>query len=441
MWLSKPMICERAVPAVASSPIPAVLSRLACADLDQVADLRNYLALVPDPRKRRGVRHSLGSVLALAAAAVAAGAQSFTAIGEWAADTPQRVLARLGARFDPRRDRHIPPDETTIRRVLCDIDGDDLDAAVSGWITTITNTPAAIAVDGKSLRGTFARTGGAGAHLLSALTHQDGTVLAQQQVNTGTSEITWMQPLLDGIDLARVVVTADALHTTRALARYLTRRDADYVLTVKANQHRLHTRLTALPWPQATHHTSTGIGHGRLEQRTIEVLPAPDDLGFPATAQFSSSPATAPAAPPEPAKPTPATASPACPPAPARPPSPPTYADTGKSRTGCTGSATPPTTKTTPASAPAPDPEPWPPSATSPSAPCTPPATPASPEHCDTWPETPHDHPHSSESPHDQHQRLCRNPALGGWGDRQSRVRRVRVWPWLGLRGSAGATS
>ena len=285
MWLSKPMICERAVPAVASSPIPAVLSRLACADLDQVADLRNYLALVPDPRKRRGVRHSLGSVLALAAAAVAAGAQSFTAIGEWAADTPQRVLARLGARFDPRRDRHIPPDETTIRRVLCDIDGDDLDAAVSGWITTITNTPAAIAVDGKSLRGTFTRTGGAGAHPLSALTHQDGTVLAQQQVNTGTSEITWMQPLLDGIDLARVVVTADALHTTRALARYLTRRDADYVLTVKANQHRLHTRLTALPWPQATHHTSTGIGHGRLEQRTIEVLPAPDDLGFPATAQ------------------------------------------------------------------------------------------------------------------------------------------------------------
>ena len=231
------------------------------------------------------MRHSLGSVLALAAAAVAAGAQSFTAIGEWAADAPQRVLAQLGARFDPRRDRHIAPAEATVRRVLCDIDGDDLDAAISGWITTIANTPAAIAVDGKSLRGTFARTGGAGVHLLSALTHQDGTVLAQQQVTAGTSEITWMQPLLDPLDLTGVVVTVDALHTTRGLARYLTHRDAHYVLTVKENQHRLHARLQTLPWPQATRHTSTGIGHGRLEQRTIETLPAPDDLGFPATTQ------------------------------------------------------------------------------------------------------------------------------------------------------------
>jgi hypothetical protein len=55
--------------------------------------------------------------------------------------------------------------------VLSDIDGDDLDTAINAWInTTTTNTPTAIAVDGKSLRGTFARTGGAGIHLLSALT-------------------------------------------------------------------------------------------------------------------------------------------------------------------------------------------------------------------------------------------------------------------------------
>ncbi|WIX88976.1 transposase family protein [Amycolatopsis sp. DG1A-15b] len=193
------------------------VDRLASADLVQVADLREYPALVPDPRQRRGVRHSLASILALAAAAVAAGAQSFTAVGEWAADAPQRVLARPGTRFDPRRDRHVAPDEATMRRVLYDINGDDLDAAISGWITT-TDTPPAIAVDGKSLRGTFARTGGAGVHLLSALTHHNGT---------------WTQPLLDTLGLTGVVVTADALHTTRGLARYLTRRDAHYVFTVK----------------------------------------------------------------------------------------------------------------------------------------------------------------------------------------------------------------
>jgi hypothetical protein len=78
MWLSKPMICVRAV---ASSPIPAVVAELASADVDQFADLRGYLALVPDPRKWRGVRHSQESIRTVAAVAVAAGAGSFTAIG------------------------------------------------------------------------------------------------------------------------------------------------------------------------------------------------------------------------------------------------------------------------------------------------------------------------------------------------------------------------
>jgi hypothetical protein len=37
----------------------------------------------------------VGSLLALAAAAVLAGARSFAAIGEWIADVPQHVLANI----------------------------------------------------------------------------------------------------------------------------------------------------------------------------------------------------------------------------------------------------------------------------------------------------------------------------------------------------------
>ena len=58
------------------------------------------LADVPDPRDGRGRRHSLVGVLAVAAAAVVAGARSVTAIAEWAADLPQPMLAALGARRD-----------------------------------------------------------------------------------------------------------------------------------------------------------------------------------------------------------------------------------------------------------------------------------------------------------------------------------------------------
>ena len=284
--------------AVPSSLIPVGVGRVArlvesaglVSGLGNFADLRDYLAGVPDPRRPRGIRHRLEAILAIAAVAVAAGARSLVAIAEWAADAPQWILALLGIGRAQRCGRYVAPDESTVRRVLAAIDGDALDEAISAWIRRDHVRPAprlrpAIALDGKSLCGTFARTGGAGVHLLAALTHNDGRVLAQQQVDPGTSEIAWVTPLLDGLDLTGWVVTADALHTTRANARYLTGAGADYVFTVKANQHRLHAALQEMSWPHGTHHTSTGIGHGRAEQRVIEVLPAPDHLGFPGGAQ------------------------------------------------------------------------------------------------------------------------------------------------------------
>jgi predicted transposase YbfD/YdcC len=234
----------------------------------------------------------LEAIVGIAAVAVAAGARSLMAIAEWAADAPQWILALLGVRRNRRCGRYVAPEESTMRRVLAAIDGDALDEAITAWIRrggvrAVPGLRPAIAVDGKSLCGTFARTGGAGVHLPAALTHNDGRVVAQQQVKKGTSEIAWFTPLLDGLDLTGWVVTADALHTTRANARHLIGAGADYLFTVKANQHHLHAALQAMPWPQGTHHTSTGIGigHGRLEQRIIEVLPAPAGLGFPGGAQ------------------------------------------------------------------------------------------------------------------------------------------------------------
>jgi hypothetical protein len=57
-------------------------------------------------------------------------------------------------------------------------------------------------------------------HLLAAMTHDQGLVIAQTEVDGKTNEIPMLPTLLDQIDdLAEVVVTADALHTQRATAR------------------------------------------------------------------------------------------------------------------------------------------------------------------------------------------------------------------------------
>ncbi len=85
-------------------------------------------------------------------------------------------------------------------------------------------------------------------HLLAAYDTGTGTVLGQAVVDGKTNEINVFGPLLDRIDIAGAIITADALHTQRGHVSYLTGRGAHYLLTVKANQPRLLRQLRALPW-------------------------------------------------------------------------------------------------------------------------------------------------------------------------------------------------
>lgn len=282
------------MPAGASSPIPDALRQLAHRDgvpdlaagePGNVGDLREHLCAVPDPRARRGVRHTVMSILLLTCAAVLTGARSFTAIGEWAADAPQQVLAVLGVRRD-RHGRYRAPGESTLRRVLQAADGDLLDAAIGAWLTGCAGAVTVIAVDGKTLRGTCDDTGQGGVHLLAAMTHDSGIVVSQREVGEKTNEITCFQDLLDTVDLTGVMVTADALHTQRDHATYLVaERGADYTFIVKANQPNLFAALDALNWDTTSLHTTKNISHGRIERRTIRVQPAPDDINFPHVSQ------------------------------------------------------------------------------------------------------------------------------------------------------------
>jgi hypothetical protein len=213
--------------------------------------LLDRLGELADPRDRRGVRHSFVSLLAIAVAAVGSGARSWTEIGEFARELTPEQLARLGARPSPYTGRYTPPDEATIRRALQRVDAQALDRLVGGWLGA-RQPPAdaddkAVAVDGKTLRGAV-DADGRRVHLLAALHQQKGTVLAQRRVDGKTNEITGFRPLLDEVDLAGRVVTADALHCQRDHAHYLVaERHADYLFVAKENQPGLVAAISQLP--------------------------------------------------------------------------------------------------------------------------------------------------------------------------------------------------
>jgi predicted transposase YbfD/YdcC len=287
------------VPADPSSPIPSGLARLRDTSPLLEAEpphLLAYLAAVPDPRARAGRRHPLVAILALAAAAVLAGARSFAAIAEWATDAPQPVRAALGARRDGP-DHWAVPAEATIRRTLGRLDAHALAVAVGAWLADrdLHDRAAqdqrqrprrrAVAVDGKTLRGARAAGDGRPVHLLAVMDHATRAVLAQQQVGGAPAEVPAFAPLLASLDLAGVVVTADALHTHPDAAEFLVAgKQAHYLFQVKANQPTLLARLKRLPWHRVPVLDRTrDRAHGRIEVRSLKVVTV--HVGFPHAAQ------------------------------------------------------------------------------------------------------------------------------------------------------------
>lgn len=302
-------------------------------DLDSENGLLARLATVPDPRKRRGVRHRLAPILAIATLATLRGATSLRAIGEVAAELPQEALSRLGARVSPSTGRYVAPEESTIRRSLKVIDANALDLVVNAWtadqvaagnlneaqavhaqLATVIEREAsggdesgdedqdttddgegssrflpAIAVDGKSLRG--ARLdGGRLVHLLSAMTHHEGATVAQRAVDTKSNEITAFAPLLRPLHLAGVVVTADPMHAQRNHARFLVEdKSAHYIFGLKDNQPLLRDAAERLLANSPVVSESHDRGHGRTEHRYVRVAAVPQELAkklnFPYAAQ------------------------------------------------------------------------------------------------------------------------------------------------------------
>lgn len=239
------------------------------------------LGQVADPRQRRGVRHRLTAVLAIALAATLAGARSFAAITEWAADAPTEVVTRLGVR------RH-PPSEATIRRLLTRLPVDTLDTVIGTWMWLRTNTingRRVIAFDGKTLRGARDAAGNL-THLLAGLCQRTGVVVGQVSVGAKTNEIPMLAGLLKVLDIQDAVLTADAMHCQRDTAQTIRDRGGHYILTVKDNQPNLRKRVKSLPWKDIpTLAVSREHGHGRQDTRTLKATEVSRGIGFPGAAQ------------------------------------------------------------------------------------------------------------------------------------------------------------
>jgi predicted transposase YbfD/YdcC len=276
-----------------SSPAAGTAGNEAAEDAD-ISGLLGMLASVKDPRSPRGKQYALEFVLAVCVVAMLAGAKNYREISRQAADIPQPLLKKMGAKWNWFRLRYQWPGMSAIWGVLTRIDAAGLDQITGAWLSAQARKDAkgewAIALDGKVMRGAWTDENDK-VTMFSAMLHDEAVTIAQVRVPDGTNEITQADTLLDAMNIPEgesVLVTIDAAHTQRETAENIGARPGwDYLMTVKGNRPGLQREVFGKVLPllrESPHHVVEEHSRGRIKMWSCWITDA-DGIDFPHASQ------------------------------------------------------------------------------------------------------------------------------------------------------------
>lgn len=234
--------------------------------------LRRFQA-VPDPR-RFNVTYTLPQLLSCTLMAVLCRCDDYEEIAGWVAARHDWLVEVLG----------LPADRTpcrkTFERLFRRLDPAALTRCFIELTARLAQTSVGrlIAIDGKTLRGSFDQAHRTlPIHLVHAWDRANGLMLGQVAVADKSNEITAVPALLELLDVKDAVVSLDAMHCQKDTAKAIRQAGADYLLAVKENQKSLHEDIK-LFFDDAVeqgdeqllrHAMEPDNGHGRLDERTV----------------------------------------------------------------------------------------------------------------------------------------------------------------------------
>ncbi|TWT59797.1 ISAs1 family transposase [Rubinisphaera italica] len=236
-----------------------------------------------DPREDYKVTHSLSDMIFLALCGAVANCDHWTEI---------EIYARNHLKFLKKYVslKNGVPSHDTFSRVFSRLDPVAFSECLIKWVDSLQSDLASqgVHLDGKVLRRSFDKAAGKGA--LNVVTAWAGDLhlcLGQLPVEEGTNEKTAMPKLIELLELSGAVVTVDAAHTNKSVARQLRGKNADYVMTVKGNQPKLYEIINQkfeelsendFQHPKVRRHTTRESNGGRDEYRRYTVFPAPAEV-------------------------------------------------------------------------------------------------------------------------------------------------------------------
>ena len=240
-------------------------------------DILVHLSAMPDHRVIGRCLHELGEVLYIGLCAVISGAEGWLDMYRFGIAKEAWLRERLVLKYGI-------PSADTFRRVFTSFAPEFLSIYISQWGKSQVGFRSGrqIAIDGKTVRGSYDKADGKSAiHMISAWASDYGIVLGQLKTEEKSNEITAVPELLQQIDIDGAIVSADAMSCQKDIAKIIVKNGGDYVLALKGNQASLHEEAAEIfdevvgedfEGIEQRHHRTIEEGHGRIEERDYWIV-------------------------------------------------------------------------------------------------------------------------------------------------------------------------
>ena len=237
--------------------------------------LMNFARSVPDFRRsdKGNIQHRLADIIILMILARACGCVGRADIIEFGR-LHLNKFHRLGIL------RNGVPSESTLCRVENGIDdlamADSMQAFAGAFHKELLKKRCGkeiICIDGKAERGTVLENG-RNPDIVSAYSFNTGIILATEVCQAKSNEIKAVPRLIDKLDIAGKIVTADAMSMQRDIIDKIRKKGGDFLIELKANQpslrYGIEDRLVAHT-PVYSYTEGPELAHGRIETRTYRI--------------------------------------------------------------------------------------------------------------------------------------------------------------------------
>ena len=240
-----------------------------------------YFKLIEDPKQSEKTAHNLIEIIFISVCAYICGANSWDGVFEFAK-----------ARESWLR-KYIPlvngvPSRVTYWRAFTFIEPNSFQKCFREWSSSLVGHTKHIAIDGKTLRGTYDPTDSKTALILvSAWATDRGILLGQVKTDVKSNEITAIPKLLDMICIKDCLVSIDAAGCQVSIAKKIIDLEGDYLFSLKGNQGTLKNDvedffqdMIGMNWQGFDYEYIESLekGHGRVDSRKVYLVRADSEM-------------------------------------------------------------------------------------------------------------------------------------------------------------------